>query len=65
MFFAERLFTLFDENGDGKINMKELVRGLELLINGTVADKLTFLFRVYDLDGENCICDTVIVATDS
>ena len=32
--------------------MKELVEGLELLKNGTVADKLTFLFRVYDLDGE-------------
>ena len=52
VFFAERFFTLFDKNGDGKIDMKELVEGLELLKNGTVADKLTFLFRVYDLDGE-------------
>ena len=51
VFFAERFFTLFDKNGDGKIDMKELMEGLELLRNGTVADKLTFLFRVYDLDG--------------
>ena len=32
--------------------MKELVEGLELLTNGTETDKLTFLFRVYDLDGK-------------
>lgn len=43
---------LFDKNGDGKIDMKELIEGLELLKNGNVADKLTFLFRVYDLDGK-------------
>ena len=51
-FFAERFFTLFDDNGDGKIDMKELIAGLELLTNGTEADKLTFLFKVYDLDGK-------------
>ncbi|XP_046849727.1 NADPH oxidase 5-like [Xenia sp. Carnegie-2017] len=51
VFFAERFFMLFDKNGDGKIDMKELIEGLELLKNGNVADKLTFLFRVYDLDG--------------
>jgi Ca2+-binding EF-hand superfamily protein len=50
-FFAERFFTLFDDNRDGKIDMKELITGLELLTNGTQADKITFLFRVYDLDG--------------
>ena len=33
--------------------MKELTRGLELLINGTVTDKLTFLFRIYDKDGKH------------
>ena len=32
--------------------MKELVQGLEMLTNGTETDKLTFLFRVYDLDGK-------------
>lgn len=31
--------------------MKELVAGLELLTKGSQMDKLTFLFRVYDLDG--------------
>jgi Ca2+-binding EF-hand superfamily protein len=32
--------------------MKELIAGLEMLTNGTEADKLTFLFRVYDIDGK-------------
>lgn len=35
--------------------MKELIEGLELLKNGTVADKLTFLFHVYDLDGKDSV----------
>ncbi|CAB3988696.1 NADPH oxidase 5, partial [Paramuricea clavata] len=56
-FFAERFFTLFDDNGDGMIGMKELVAGLELLTNGTVADKLTFLFRVYDIDGNGYLSE--------
>ena len=51
-FFAERFFTLFDDDGDGSIDMKELIAGLEMLTNGTEADKLTFLFRVYDIDGK-------------
>ena len=54
-FFAERFFTLFDDNGDGKIDMKELIAGLELLTNGTETDKLTFLFRAYDIDGKSTI----------
>jgi hypothetical protein len=61
VFFAERFFTLFDKNGDGKIDMKELMEGLELLRNGTVADKLTFLFHVYDLDGK---CDVMIASSN-
>jgi Ca2+-binding EF-hand superfamily protein len=57
VFFAKRFFTLLDKNGDGKIDMKELMEGLGLLKNGKVADKLTFLFHVYDLDGKiNMMC---------
>ncbi|CAB3992535.1 NADPH oxidase 5, partial [Paramuricea clavata] len=56
-FFAERFFTLFDDNGDGMIDMKELIAGLELFTNGTVADKLTFLFRVYDIDGNGYLSE--------
>jgi hypothetical protein len=32
--------------------MKDLCQGLELLTNGSQIEKLQFLFKVYDIDGE-------------
>jgi Ca2+-binding EF-hand superfamily protein len=43
---------MFDTDGDGSINMKELVNGLQILTKGTESEKLKFLFKVYDIDGE-------------
>ena len=51
-FFSERFFSMFDTDGDGSINMKELVNGLQILTKGTESEKLKFLFKVYDIDGE-------------
>jgi Ca2+-binding EF-hand superfamily protein len=39
--------------------MKDLCQGLELLTNGSQIEKLQFLFKVYDIDGE-----LFLVATD-
>jgi Ca2+-binding EF-hand superfamily protein len=33
--------------------MKDLCQGLELLTNGSQIEKLQFLFKVYDIDGES------------
>ncbi len=43
---------MFDTDGDGSIDMKELVNGLQILTKGSETEKLKFLFNVYDLDGE-------------
>uniref|UniRef100_A0A669PXQ0 NADPH oxidase 5 n=1 Tax=Phasianus colchicus TaxID=9054 RepID=A0A669PXQ0_PHACC len=51
-FFAERFFALFDVDGSGTISLGELHSALRLLLHGTAADKLRFLFQVYDVDGE-------------
>ena len=51
-FFAERFFALFDVDGSGTISLAELHGALALLLRGTAADKLRFLFQVYDVDGE-------------
>lgn len=51
-FFAERFFALFDVDGSGTISLGELHGALRLLLHGTAADKLRFLFQVYDVDGE-------------
>ncbi|NXJ09408.1 NOX5 oxidase, partial [Odontophorus gujanensis] len=49
-FFAERFFALFDADGSGTISLGELHSALLLLLHGTAADKLRFLFQVYDVD---------------
>ncbi|XP_046846021.1 NADPH oxidase 5-like [Xenia sp. Carnegie-2017] len=53
-FFAERFFHLFKtdlvEEADS-ISMKDLCQGLEMLTNGSQIEKLKFLFKVYDIDG--------------
>ena len=33
--------------------MRDLCQGLELLTNGSEIEKLQFLFKVYDIDGES------------
>ena len=50
-FFAERFFTLFDEDKSGTISLRELINSVTILTQGSQEDKLKFLFRVYDVDG--------------
>uniref|UniRef100_A0A3Q3GIM9 RPGRIP1 like n=1 Tax=Kryptolebias marmoratus TaxID=37003 RepID=A0A3Q3GIM9_KRYMA len=52
-FFAERFFSLFDSDRSGSISLDELLKALNLLIHGTEADRLRFLFQVYDVDGQS------------
>ncbi|NXA70572.1 NOX5 oxidase, partial [Mohoua ochrocephala] len=51
-FFAERFFALFDSDGSGSLSLEELLGSLRLLLRGNPTEKLRFLFRVYDVDGE-------------
>ena len=52
-FFAERFFDLFDADHSGFISLPELMDALTLLTSGSEAEKLKFLFEVYDVDGTN------------
>ncbi|XP_021366755.1 NADPH oxidase 5-like isoform X2 [Mizuhopecten yessoensis] len=54
-FFAERFFALFDQDHSGSIELHELLDGLRTLTKGTPAQKLKFLFDVYDVDGSGTI----------
>ena len=49
-FFADRFFELFDDDNSGSIDLNELLQGLQKLTKGTPAEKLEFLFRIYDAD---------------
>ncbi|XP_071788669.1 NADPH oxidase 5-like [Asterias amurensis] len=54
-FFAKRFFALFDADNSGTISLDELMDGLRMLTHGEPAEKLRFLFNVYDVDGSGQI----------
>ncbi|ESO81905.1 hypothetical protein LOTGIDRAFT_207486 [Lottia gigantea] len=54
-FFAEKFFDFFDNDGDEKIQLFELMDGLRTLTRGSTTDKIRFLFNLYDLDGNGHI----------
>jgi Ca2+-binding EF-hand superfamily protein/predicted Ser/Thr protein kinase len=48
---GERLFAVFDRDGNGSIDFPEFLTGLGMIYHGTMEDKQKFLFDMYDLDG--------------
>jgi calcium/calmodulin-dependent protein kinase I len=48
---GERLFTVFDRDGNGSIDFPEFLTGLGMIYHGSIDDKQKFLFDMYDLDG--------------
>lgn len=55
-FFVDRVFVLFDENGDGYINFSEFACGISILSpKGTFAMKVSFAFDIYDLNADGKI----------
>ena len=49
------LFALFDQNGDGRISLNELVAGLTILVGGDHTDRVRAAFDLYDADGDGYI----------
>lgn len=45
---GERLFDLFDTDGNGKIDFKEWIRGLFQLLNATPQEKIDLVFNLAD-----------------
>lgn len=48
---GERLFAVFDKDGNESIDFPEFLTGLTMIYHGTIEDKKKFLFDMYDLDG--------------
>ncbi|MEO7111499.1 MAG: EF-hand domain-containing protein, partial [Polyangiaceae bacterium] len=51
-YFARRVLSLFDTNGDGVVSKQEFLDGARTLLVGSDRDKLWFAFRLYDHDGD-------------
>ncbi|KAH9636070.1 hypothetical protein HF086_016944, partial [Spodoptera exigua] len=54
-FFTERVFQIFDEDDSGAISLQEFIAAVHQFAGQTPEDKIRFLFKVYDLDGDGLI----------
>lgn len=54
-FFTERVFQIFDEDDSGAISLQEFIAAVHRFAGQTPDDKIRFLFKVYDLDGDGLI----------
>lgn len=51
-FFTERVFQIFDKDNSGSISLQEFLDSMHQFAGQSPEDKIRFLFKVYDLDGE-------------
>lgn len=54
-FLAQRLFNYLDTDKSGYLTLHEFINGLEIVVNGNDQEKMEFLFKVFDIDGDGRI----------
>ncbi|XP_038218084.1 NADPH oxidase 5 [Zerene cesonia] len=54
-FFTERVFQIFDEDNSGTISQREFIAAVHRFGRQSPEEKIRFLFKVYDLDGDGLI----------
>ncbi|KAF5289871.1 hypothetical protein FQR65_LT02005, partial [Abscondita terminalis] len=54
-FFTERVFHIFDKDNSGTISLQEFLDAMNQFAGQSPEDKIRFLFKVYDLDGDGLI----------
>ena len=51
-FFVERVFHIFDKDDNGSISLQEFIDAMHQFAGQSPDDKIKFLFKVYDIDGQ-------------
>ena len=54
-FFTKRIFNIFDVDKDGKVSLKEFIHTMQQFSQDDDDTKITFLFQVYDTDGDGVL----------
>jgi len=52
---AARIFSVFDKDHNGHIDFNEFVVGLSVCCRGTFGERIKFLFRLFDVNGDGTI----------
>jgi len=60
---TERLFTIFDTDHSGTIDFKELNVGLSILGEGSLEQKIKFVFTLFDTSNTGCITRDQLTTT--
>ena len=53
--YTERLFAMFDLDGNGVIDFTELASGLSVLCSGTIESKARATFNLFDVNGDGVL----------
>ncbi|CAG0920188.1 unnamed protein product, partial [Notodromas monacha] len=61
-FFAERVFSIFDRDGSGAISLAEFLESMGRFATQNHDEKISFLFQIYDVDGDGLIQRTELQA---
>ncbi|XP_020722099.1 NADPH oxidase 5 isoform X2 [Bombus terrestris] len=54
-FFTDRVFQIFDKDNSGTISLQEFLDAMHQFAGKSPDDKIKFLFKVYDIDGDGLI----------
>ncbi|XP_031618648.1 uncharacterized protein LOC116337851 isoform X2 [Contarinia nasturtii] len=54
-FFTNRVFQIFDKDNSGSISLQEFIDAIHQFAGQSPEDKIKFLFKVYDIDGDGLI----------
>ncbi|XP_043912199.1 Kv channel-interacting protein 2 isoform X1 [Protopterus annectens] len=53
--YAHFLFEAFDTDHNGSVSFEDFVSGLSIILRGTINDRLSWAFNLYDLNKDGCI----------
>ncbi|XP_061578690.1 Kv channel-interacting protein 2-like [Cololabis saira] len=53
--YAHFLFEAFDTHNNGSVSFEDFVVSLSIILRGSITDKLSWAFNLYDLNKDGCI----------